>query len=157
MEWNPKLEAFWQAFLTSQPPGHTLPEKPGYVGYFGGDQQLADEIAPLVCGGIKTATSALMWEIEADGEEITPVGQVEIVTNWAGDPMCVIQITESEVRPFNEVDAKFVYDYGEGGRSLEWWHDNMWRYYSRTCASLGLEPDKTMPLNCVRFRLLSAW
>ena len=146
--------AFWQSFLASQSQGLTLTVAPSFLGPCGNNKELGDALAELVCGGTKTTTSALMWEIEADGETPTPVGGLEIVTNWAGDPLCVIEITESTVRPFNEIDAAFAYDYGEGDRTLAWWREHLGDYYADICAKIGREPSETMPLNCVRFRLL---
>ena len=71
--------------------------------------------------GQKTATSALVWELEAKGEKLPNVEDIAVVTNWKGDPSCIIEITKTEVRPFGEIDERFAFDYGEGDRTLKWW------------------------------------
>jgi uncharacterized protein YhfF len=65
-----------------------------------------------------------------------------------------LEITEVEIRSFNTIDEPFAFDYGEGDRSLVWWRSAMWEYYSALCQKLGREPRETMPLACLRFRLL---
>ena len=66
----------------------------------------------------------------------------------------MIEVTEADARPFREIDERFAFDYGEGDRSLKWWRENMWDYYSEVCRKIGREPSQDMPLACQRFRLL---
>jgi uncharacterized protein YhfF len=56
--------------------------------------------------------------------------------------------------PFNEVDAQFAFDEGEGDQSLDYWREVHWDYFSRRCAEMNKEPSNTMPVNCERFELL---
>jgi uncharacterized protein YhfF len=42
----------------------------------------------------------------------------------------------------------------EGDRSLSFWRDAHWRFFSRACASLDHEPAADMPLVCERFRVI---
>ena len=58
------------------------------------------------------------------------------------------------VAPFEAIDARFAFDYGEGDRTLTWWRENLWDYYSRVCSSIGREPDSSMPLVCERFAVV---
>jgi uncharacterized protein YhfF len=66
----------------------------------------------------------------------------------------VVRTTELRVVPFNEVDAEFAFDEGEGDRSLDYWREVHWDYFSRRCAAIGKEPSTEMPVNCERFELL---
>ena len=68
----------------------------------------------------------------------------------------MVEVTEVQVRPFDEVDEAFARDEGEGDRSLSWWREAHWRYFSRECARLGHQLSRTMPVICRRFRLLYA-
>ena len=154
MDKQARLEFFWRMYLSSFPEGQEPPSRSYEPWIFGDNQELADKLADLVCRGIKTATSSLLWEYETKREELPQVGQLAVVTDWDGEPRCVIEITEVEVRPFNGVDEQFVIDYGEGDRSLTWWHSAMWEYYTVECQRLGREPSRDMPLVCLRFRLL---
>ena len=122
--------------------------------HLGDTKKLSNELVESVRTGEKTATSALVWELEANGEKLPSVKDIVVVTNWKGDPSCIIEITETEVRPFGEIDERFAFDYGEGDRTLKWWSKAMWDYYSEVCRKVGLEPSANMPISCQRFRLL---
>jgi len=68
--------------------------------------------------------------------------------------MCVIQTTEIRHLPFEDVDAQFASDEGEGDQSLEYWREVHWSYFTREAAELGLDFDKRSLVCCERFRLL---
>jgi len=151
---TPEIEAFWQAYLTSLPPAERRNRRLANVGDFGDSPPMADALARLVQVGVKTATSVLVWELEESGEQPPTVGDIEIVVDGSGRPVCIIEITEVAIRPFNAIDESFAFDYGEGDRSLDWWRRVMWQYYAAECEQLGRQPGETMPLVCVRFRVL---
>ena len=115
---------------------------------------MADELGALIASGSKTATCSAPWEYEAEGEPVPEVGLKTVVLDGNGDPLCVIETTEVEVRPYEEVDAQFAYEEGEGDRSLEYWREAHWRFFSRTLPSIGREPTRDMPLVCERFRVI---
>lgn len=135
--------------------GFTFPNTILRVGWFGDRPASARELGDLVQRGVKRATAGLVWAWEAEGE-FPRVGDIEIIVDWHGQPLAVIELTEVRVLPFEEVDAAFAYDEGEGNRSLVAWREGHWRYFSRECARLGHEPTPTMPVVCQRFRLLHA-
>ncbi len=148
-----EVEHYWRRYLDTLKPKDPVP-KSHEVWHFGDTQKMANELAELVKMGQKTATSALVWEEEAKGERPARVGDVVVVTDWDGGPSCIIEIIEAEVRHFSGIDERFAFDYGEGDRSLRWWREAMWDYYSEVCRRLGQEPSLNMPLACQRFRLL---
>jgi len=133
--------------------GFTLPNATPRIGWFGDGPELAQELGNLVRQGVKAATAGLVWAWEAEGE-FPRVGDIEIIIDWRGEPLAVIELTEVRVLPFEQVDAAFAHDEGEGDRSLAAWRKGHWRYFSRECARLGREPTPTMPVVCQRFRLL---
>lgn len=147
--------AFWQSFLSTQPndaPYHSL-ETPQAWG-FGDHAQLADELGALVLQGIKTATCSLLWEFEADHEPLPKPGDVSIILNGAGGPLCIIETHEVEMCPFEAVGADFAYDEGEDDRSLEQWREAHWRYFKRVCRRIGRQVSQDMPLVCERFKVI---
>lgn len=144
------LRAFWAAYLATLPPDAPHPPQPE-AWYFCDTEPCANELADLVLRGIKTATCSLRWVYEAEGEPVPQVGELSIVTTWDGDPVCIIETTEITHRPYNEVDARFAYDEGEGDRSLDYWRRAHWSFFSRECATLGRAPAEDMPLVCERF------
>jgi uncharacterized protein YhfF len=74
------------------------------------------------------------------------------VLDGRGEPRCVIETTEVTYRRFNEVDASFARDEGEGDRSLAYWRDAHRAYFGR----LG-RLSEDMKLMCERFRLVEVF
>lgn len=147
-------EAFWQSYLATLPddaPAHTQPYT---VWDFADTPAAATKVGNLVRAGVKTTTSCLMWEMDHIGEELPRVGDLAIVAGGDGAPLCIIEVTDVEVKPFDAVDAQFAFEYGEGDRTLAGWRADSWDYWSRHCAEIGREPSLSMPLGCQRFRLV---
>lgn len=148
-----QIEAYWQAFLATLPP-EQRPARYQAWG-FGDSPQMADELGALVAAGTKKATAGLFWEQEADPDDDPPlIGGYSIILNGKDEPLCIVQTMELRLRVFNEVEAAFAYDEGEGDRSLAYWRDVHWRFFSRRCAQIGRAPSETMPVICERFRLV---
>lgn len=147
------LQAFWDACRASLP-SLQLPAESPPADHFCNNEPCANELGDLVRQGIKTATCGLLWSYEAEGEPLPQPGDLSIVTDWEGRPLSLIEITEVSIRPYNQVDAQFAYDEGEGDRSLAYWRQAHWDFFSRECAQIGREPAEDMPLVCERFRLL---
>jgi uncharacterized protein YhfF len=114
---------------------------------FGDSPELADELLGLVVKGIKTATCSTVDEPNTP----TP-GEHWVVLDGRGEPRCVIESTEVAYRRFNEIDAAFAYDEGEGDRSLAYWRIAHRAYFSR----LGRFSEDMM-LMCERFRLVEVF
>lgn len=152
---NDLTERFWRTFVRSAacPPG-VSEDQPAPAEGFGDNRALADELGQLVYDGVKTATCGTLWEYEYGGHPLPQVGQLEIVLDGQQRPICVTEITSVEIKPYNAVEADFAYAEGEDDRTLEAWRRAHWHYFSRTLAVIGRTPEETMPLVCVRFRVL---
>jgi uncharacterized protein YhfF len=111
---------------------------------FGDCPAMADQLAALVLAGTKTATC---WAA-VEGMH-TSVGKHMVVLSGSGLPLAVIETVELAQRRFNEVDASFAYEEGEGNRSLEYWREAHGRYFTR----LG-QFAEDMLLYCERFRVV---
>ena len=152
---NKKLiENYWQSYLDTLPADSPLRQKKYVAERFGDSPGLADELGALIVAGIKTATCSSLWEWKAEGDPLPIVGYLTIVLNGNHDPLCIIETTEVIVRPYNEVDAQFAYDEGEGDRSLQYWRGGHWYFFSRSLPKIGKEPTQDMPLVCERFRVI---
>ena len=114
---------------------------------FGDNPALADELVELVVKGVKTATCST----EDEPNTSTP-GERWVVLNGRGEPRCVIESVEITYRRFNDVDAAFAHDEGEGDRSLAYWRNAHRTYFSR----LGRFSEDMM-LMCERFRLIEVF
>jgi uncharacterized protein YhfF len=149
-----RIETFWQSYLDTLPEDSPMRDEEYLAEGWGDSPQLADELGALIAAGTKTATCSALWEYEAEGSPLPEPGSKTIVLDGDGDPLCIVETTEVEVRPYNEVDARFAYEEGEGDRSLEYWREAHWRFFSRTLPSIGKEPTANMPLVCERFHVV---
>ncbi len=147
------IETFWHTYRASLPPGAAIPTV--YTAWgFGHTPEDADALGDLVRRGVKTATCSLIWSYEAEGEPLPQVGDLSIILDGTGAPLCIIETTELQVKAYQDVDAQFAYDEGEGDRSLAYWRDVHWRYFAEECATIGCEVSIDMPLLCERFHVV---
>ncbi len=149
-----KIKVYWQKYLDTLPEGSPVRDARYEAEGFGDSPQMADELGTLVADGTKTATCSALWEWEAEGSALSAMGEKAVVLDGSGEPLCIIETTEVKVRPYEEVDASFAYEEGEGDRSLEYWREAHWRFFSRTLPNIGREPAPDMPLVCERFRVV---
>lgn len=142
----------WDAFVASGIPG----ENATYTSWhFGNGGAMADELAALVLEGRKRATAGALWSYEAEGDELPQIGDYSVITDGSGIARCVIRTTSVEIVPFDEVSAGFAAAEGEGDRSLEYWREGHWHFFTLDLAQFGMEPHPKMPVVCERFDV--AW
>jgi len=151
MEISPQVKRFWQKFCEAS---GTNPETPFQIWYFGNSAEMAAELAALVLQGKKTATASLVEFNEAHPELAPVANGYSVVTDFESAPVCVIQTTEIRRIPFEEVDAAFASDEGEGDRSLSFWRDVHRRYFTKEAAENGLEFNEKSLICCERFKLI---
>jgi uncharacterized protein YhfF len=151
---NDRIEAYWRSYLDTLPAGSPLRDEQYVAEGWGDSPQMADELGALITAGTKTATCTALWEYEAEGSPLPETGSKTIVLDGYNDPLCIVETTEVEVRPYNEVDDRFAYEEGEGDRSLEYWREAHWHFFSRTLPNIGKESTPDMPLVCERFRVI---
>ncbi|WP_324401847.1 ASCH domain-containing protein [Bradyrhizobium sp.] len=114
---------------------------------FGDSPALADELLALVLAGKKRATC---WAV-AEGLKGAELGKCMVVRDGAGWPRAVVKTIELTQRRYDEVDAAFAFEEGEGDRSLAYWRGAHQRYFTRLKL---FQPD--MMLWCERFELVTA-
>ncbi|QSI78523.1 ASCH domain-containing protein [Niveibacterium microcysteis] len=143
------LRPFWEAFKRAR---NGVSDAQFYdVCTFGDSAELIDELAELVLRGTKRATTGAMWAYEAEGCRVPRPGDLSIVTNAAGDPLCVIETRTVEVVRFDAVTADFAAAEGEGDGSLAYWQESHRAYFERECAQAGRHFSPDMRVACERF------
>ena len=110
------MQEFWGRFVVET---GVDGEHPAFG--FGSDAEMATELGLLVRDGPKRATASLRSWYEQDGEPMPQPGDLSVVLDGHGDPLCVIRTTTVEVRRFADVDEEFAWEEGEGDRSLDHW------------------------------------
>ena len=81
-------------------------------------------------------------------------GDLSIVTNFAGDPLCVIETQRVDIVPFKEVSEEFAATEGEGDGSLAYWRRAHEAFFGRECRRIGRQPTQDMPVVCERFEVV---
>ena len=148
------VETYWQKFLSTLPADSPYHAKTYSEGGYGDSPELADELIHLVIIGKKTATCSSVWEWEAEGKRIPQVGDIWVELDGNGNPVCITETVEVTIRKYNEVDAQFAHDEGEGDLSLNYWSDAHKDYFSRMLPVIGKEFSDEIPLVCERFRMI---
>ncbi|MBB4843872.1 uncharacterized protein YhfF [Paucibacter oligotrophus] len=143
---------FWQRFL-AQSPEHD-PARFYEAFSFGDSEALADELADLLLRGIKRATAGSIAGYEMDGGRPPRPGDLSIVCDGRGKPLCVIETLRVEVCRFGDVDAEFAAVEGEGDGSLAYWRAAHAAYFEREAAQTGQAFSEDVLLACERFRLV---
>ena len=143
---------FWGAFMAGR--GEEVSQRFYEATYFGDAEATADHLAALVLEGTKRATATLVWGLEHEGKRLPRPGDLSIVTNWAREPLCVIETQSVRVVPFDHVTEAFAAAEGEGDASLSYWRDAHWAYYGRECLRIGREPAPWMPVVCEQFAVI---
>ena len=148
----PRVRPFWEKFVAA------LGRDPASRFYeafcFHDEPTVSDELAELVRVGQKRATASLLWVHEAERRPHPEPGALSIVTRWDGEPVCVIETTQVDVRPFEEVDGAFAAAEGEGDGTLAYWRRAHWPFFTRECERIGRTPDARMPVICERFAVV---
>ena len=124
-----------------------------YEAWAFGDESVPDmatELALLVRDGPKRATAGLAAEYEEENESLPMVGDLSLILDGQGGPVCVIRTTQVEVRRFGDVDDAFAWDEGEGDRTLAWWR----RAHVRFFEQFDNRVDDDTPMVLERFELL---
>lgn len=156
-----QVEAFWElarfhAKLNIAPSYFgptTLEVVPPPAWSFGSDPAQADELLGLVLSGAKTATAGALWDYEADGDPLPQPGNLSILLDGAGHPRALIEATDVQVVPFDEVDEEHARLEGEGDGSLDHWRATHEEFFTREAThEHGFRPD--MPVVLERFRVV---
>ena len=146
-----KIRKFWQEACAANT--EINKNEPYEVWCFHHNQPSSKKLAELVLAGKKRATASLM-EHPADAGDGGTVGRCSVVTDFDDEPQCVIQTSEVRFLPFEEVDAQFAFDEGEGDRSLEYWQRAHRKFFTECCFDLDIEFSESMMVSCKRFKIL---
>lgn len=148
----PRYSKFWQAFAQTR----AVDPTPRFIEafYFDDNESSANELAALVVSGRKRATAALLWAYDAEGQRLPEPGDLGIVTDFDGNPVCIVETTRVDTVAFCEVSAEFAATEGEGDGSLQYWRSAHEAFFGRECERLARTPGADMPVVCERFEVV---
>jgi uncharacterized protein YhfF len=143
---------FWESFARTRADDPTPRFLEAF--HFDDNEPSANELAALVLCGRKRATAGLLWAYEKEGKQLPRAGDLSVVTDFAGAPVCVIETIDVAVTPFDEVGEAFAATEGEGDGSLAYWHRAHTAFFGRECDRLGRSPQASMPVVCETFEVI---
>ncbi|MBC8511231.1 MAG: ASCH domain-containing protein [Cryomorphaceae bacterium] len=146
------VEKIWNDF-TSENQLYNKNEIPESF-FFCDNKKDADECAELVFNRIKQATAGSLWSYEKDNIEFPKKGDLFIITDWEGNAKAIIETTNIEQVPFNQITPEFAKTEGEGDKSLSYWKKVHWDYFSREMEEYGEKPSEEMIIICKYFKII---
>jgi uncharacterized protein YhfF len=136
-------ETFWETFLKLK----GLDKSTKYLESFHFDlnQKSANELLELVLIGKKRATASSLWNYEIQGTNPPKVGDYSIVTDWDGNPRCVIMTTNIRILAFKDMTFDICKLEGEDD-SLDSWRNNHINFFTADGEATGYIFSEEMPV-----------
>lgn len=145
------IESYWNHFLMKQ--NQALDTRYLEAFYFGHDQQSAEHLLQLVLEGKKSATSSAEEEYILTNEREPQVGDYSIVTDFAGNPKCIIQTTEVIKLKFNEMTYDICRLEGED-LTLETWQEKHMEFFDAVGKIVGYAYHPEMMIIFEKFEVV---
>ena len=136
-----EIAQFWQIFLEST--GRDPETRYQECFHFDDNECSANELLALVLSGKKRATASSLYAFP-EGEHPRP-GNLSIVTDWAGNPRCVIETRNVQILPFREMTFEICSREGED-ECLETWQAGHRRFFTQDGEEMGYIFSEDMPV-----------
>ncbi|MDY2632106.1 MAG: ASCH domain-containing protein [Clostridium sp.] len=136
-----KIDLFWSRFLEEK--GYDDSKKYLEAFHFELTEDLANELLSLVLEGKKKATSSSFKAYEKEGSNLPKIGDLSIVTDWDGNPRCIIETKNITIIPFKDITYDICSREGEDD-SLESWREGHIRFFSNEGKEIGYEFTEDM-------------
>jgi uncharacterized protein YhfF len=142
---------FWQEFLRFA----NIDSGTKYIECFHFDltEEWANKLLDLVLSGKKRATASSLFTCEREIGRIPQAGDYSIVTDWDGNPRCVIETTAVTILPFNEMTFDICRREGEDD-TLESWQRGHRNFFTEEGKISGYEFSETMPVVFEDFKVV---
>lgn len=129
-----RIQQFWNGFLKDT--GRD-PSTPYYEAFhFELTERLASELLDLVLSGEKKATASSLRSFEIEGSPLPKPGDLSIVSDFDGNPRCVIETTDVTLIRFKDMTYDICKREGEDD-TLESWKQGHRRFYDAEGWQLG--------------------
>ena len=149
-----RSKAYLDSYLNSLPAEVAKQYTSFSADYYCADEYNANLCAQLILKGEKKASCSLEYWYSHEGEIMPVVGHLQVVTDWHGEPVCIVELTSVSLCRYNQVTAEFAAAEGEGDKTLEWWREAHWNFFSRECEELKITPNEDMMLVLERFKVV---
>ncbi len=146
-----KTEAFWNSFISEHPEYKNR----NYTSrHFCSDKGSADSLANLVMKGTKQGTASLLDSLDSYKHNNKPVpktGDLSIITDWDGNPQCIIKILKVWIYNFSDVPESFAAIEGEGDGFLGYWKNVHKSFFQAEAQEMEISFSDDSEIICEQF------
>ncbi len=148
---NFRVEKYFETFKKS----NSKYNNASYVSsfYFHYEESVTNELLQLVIEGEKKAISSAFPLYEIEGEQLPKVGELSIVTDFAGYPKCIIEVVKVTVLPFKDITFDLCKKEGEDD-SLESWRRNHIESFTHDSKAFGFTFNEDMKVVFEEFEVI---
>lgn len=135
------VDEYWARFLDEK----GLDKSTEYVSdfYFDLTEENANYLLGLVLCGKKRATASSIYAFTIDGDKMPEPDDYNIVTDWDGNPRCIIRTTAVTRLPFKDITFDICKREGEDDTLESWQNGHRW-FFTEEGKELGYEFDESM-------------
>ena len=116
-------------------------------------ESACNELLGLVLEGKKKATSSSVYSFRTQGQDIPKEGDLSVITDWSGDPKCVIRTSKVHVLPYMDITFALARLEGEDD-SLESWRKSHEKFFRNEGLELGYEFSEGMDVVFEEFEVI---
>ena len=116
-------------------------------------EEACDHLLELVLAGKKRATSSSLEAYALSGENVPKAGDMSVITDWKGNPRCVIRTTRVRILPYKYITFDLAELEGED-ETLESWRKNHERFFCEEGKELGYRFSEDMKVIFEEFEIV---
>ncbi|MBN2268184.1 MAG: ASCH domain-containing protein [Acholeplasmataceae bacterium] len=146
-----KIQRFWETFLKETKRDSNTTYMSHF--YFELTEYWANELLRLVLIGQKQATASSYQSYMIEGEPLPKIGDLNIVTDFDGNPQGVIETTQITILPFKDLTFEIVKREGEDD-TLESWQKGHIKFFQAEGQKIGYTFDENMLVVFEDFKLI---
>ena len=141
----------WAAYIQAHPEykGKPIPD----ADFLHNNETDANRLVQLVLEGKKSASSSLYSGYIKYKVDLPKVGKKQIVTDFEGNALVIIETIQVTTAPFNQISADYAaQDMGTDKKALQQWKKAHWNFFESFLREMGEEPTEEMLIVCERFK-----
>lgn len=116
-------------------------------------EDACNSLLDLVLKGQKRATSSSLAAFELGGETMPKEGELSVITDWGGNPRCVVRTKKLHILPYEEITYDLAKLEGED-ETLDSWKRSHERFFTREGEMLGYHFSPQMPVVFEEFEVV---
>jgi len=133
------VEDMWEKYLKSIGESIGTFVKTYEAWYFCDNETDANNLGDLTRRGIKRATASLKKSYEIENEPLPKEKDLNIITDFHGAAICIIEVTKVEIISFNEITEEYAKIEGEGDGSLAYWREGHLIFFEKEAKAFNFE------------------